>query len=128
MANGGRTIYIAGAGIAGMTLALALAKFGATVVVMERNKRVQEVGAGVQISPNARHVLNQLGLDKAISARSFEPAAIDVYPYRARRPLVSLELGPALRRRDPDLAAVLTDRHVLVSDLVAPEVERVAPA
>jgi len=95
----GRTIYIAGAGIAGMTLALALAKFGATVVVMERNKRVQEVGAGVQISPNARHVLNQLGLDKAIASKSFEPAAIDVYPYRARRPVVSLELGPVMREK-----------------------------
>ena len=33
MASTGRTIYIAGAGIAGMTLALALAKFGATIVV-----------------------------------------------------------------------------------------------
>jgi salicylate hydroxylase len=95
----GRTIYIAGAGIAGMTLALALAKFGATVVVMERNKRVQEVGAGVQISPNARHVLNQLGLDKAITAKSFEPAAIDVYPYRARRPAVSLDLGDVMREK-----------------------------
>ena len=96
---GGRTIYIAGAGLAGMTLALALAKFGATVVVLERNKRVQEVGAGLQISPNARRVLNQLGLDKAISAKSFEPAAIDVHPYRAAKPLVSLALGDVMRER-----------------------------
>ncbi len=95
----GRTIYIAGAGIAGMTLALALAKFGATVVVMERNSKVQEVGAGLQVSPNARRVLNQLGLDKAIAARSFEPTAIDVYPFRARKPLVSLTLGAAMRER-----------------------------
>lgn len=54
MSGNGRTVYIAGAGIAGMTLALALAKFGATVVVLERNASVQEVGAGLQISPNAR--------------------------------------------------------------------------
>ncbi|MBI4920472.1 MAG: FAD-dependent monooxygenase [Devosia nanyangense] len=99
MANGGRTIYIAGAGIAGMTLALALAKFGATVIVLERNKRVQEVGAGLQISPNARRVLNQLGLDKAIAAKSFEPSAIDVYPFRASKPAVSLELGAIMRQR-----------------------------
>lgn len=99
MANGGRTIYIAGAGIAGMTLALALAKFGATVIVLERNKRVQEVGAGLQISPNARRVLNQLGLDKAIAAKSFEPKSIDVYPFRAERPAVSLELGAIMRER-----------------------------
>src|SRR3569623_680319 len=95
----GRTIYIAGAGIAGMTLALALAKFGATVVVMERNKKVQEVGAGLQISPNARRVLNQLGLDKAVAAKSFEPAASDGYPFRAKRPLISLDLGPVMRQR-----------------------------
>src|SRR4051812_30942272 len=95
----GRTIYIAGAGIAGMTLALALAKFGATVIVLERNKKVQEVGAGLQISPNARRVLNQLGLDKAVAAKSFEPAGIDVYPFRATKPLVTLELGAIMRQR-----------------------------
>lgn len=95
--SGGRTIYIAGAGIAGMTLALALAKFGATVVVLERNKKVQEVGAGLQISPNARRVLNQLGLDKAIAQKSFEPTGIDVHPFRSDKPLVTLALGAAMR-------------------------------
>ena len=38
MASSGRTIYIAGAGIAGMTLALALAKFGAHVVVSDPHR------------------------------------------------------------------------------------------
>lgn len=99
MANAGRTIYIVGAGIAGLTLALALAKFGATVVVLERNKSVQEVGAGLQVSPNARRVFNQLGLDKAITAKSFEPAGIDVVPFRANRPLVTLQLGGIMRER-----------------------------
>src|SRR5215212_2920859 len=99
MANTGRTIFIAGAGIAGMTLALALAKFGATVIVLERNKKVQEVGAGLQVSPNARRVLNQLGLDKAISAKSFEPTGIDLYRFRATKPLVTLELGGIMRKR-----------------------------
>lgn len=99
MANSGRTIYIAGAGIAGMTLALALAKFGATVIVLERNSKVQEVGAGLQISPNARRVLNQLGLDKAIAARSFEPVGIDVHPYGSTKPLVTLALGQTMRDR-----------------------------
>lgn len=97
MASSGRTIYIAGAGIAGMTLALALAKFGATVVIAERNKKIQEVGAGIQISPNARRVLNQLGLDRAVAQKSFEPTGIDVHPFRSDKPLVTLALGPAMR-------------------------------
>lgn len=99
MPGTGRTVYIAGAGIAGLTLALALAKFGATVVVLERHKSILEIGAGVQISPNARRVLNQLGLDRPIAARSLEPSGIDVYPFRARRPLVTLELGRSVRDR-----------------------------
>jgi salicylate hydroxylase len=92
----GRTIYIAGAGIAGLTLALALAKFGATVVLLERSKAVQELGAGLQVSPNARRILNQLGLDRALHQRAFEPRGIDVYPFRARNPLTTLRLGPAM--------------------------------
>lgn len=116
MSGAGRTIYIAGAGIAGLTLALALAKFGATVVVLERSKSVQEVGAGLQISPNARRVLDRLGLDKQLRARSFEPAGIDIYPFRAGRPLTTLDLGANVTRRfaapyavmhRADLAAIL---------------------
>jgi salicylate hydroxylase len=99
MSGNGRTVYIAGAGIAGMTLALALAKFGATVVVLERNAAVQEVGAGLQVSPNARKILNRLGLDKALAAKAFEPEGIDVYPYGARQPLLTLELGRTVEER-----------------------------
>ena len=99
MPGNGRTVYIAGAGIAGLTLALALAKFGATVVVLERNKRIQEVGAGLQIGPNARRVLNQLGLERQVAAKSLEPSGIDLYPFRATRPLTTLALGPAMVQR-----------------------------
>lgn len=99
MAEAGRTVFIAGAGIAGLTLALALAKFGATVVVLERNKAITEFGAGIQISPNARRVLNRLGLDRQVAAQSLEPAGIDVYPFRARSPVVTLALGETVRQR-----------------------------
>jgi len=95
----GRSVYIAGAGIAGLTLALALAKFGVRITVLERQRSVQEIGAGLQISPNARRVLDRLGLDRALTAASFEPEGIDVYSFRATRPLVTMQLGAAARER-----------------------------
>jgi salicylate hydroxylase len=99
MPGSGRTYYVAGAGITGLTLALALAKFGATVVVLERGQTISEFGAGLQISPNARKILNNLGLDEALTARSLEPTGIDVYPWRRAKPLVTLELGAVMRQR-----------------------------
>jgi salicylate hydroxylase len=99
MAATGQSYIIAGAGIAGMTLALALAKFGATVVVLERHDEIQEFGAGLQISPNARHVLDRLGLSEALDRVSLEPQALDIYPQGAQRPLLSLELGAIMRER-----------------------------
>ncbi|MCR6673642.1 FAD-dependent monooxygenase [Devosia ginsengisoli] len=99
MPGTGRTYYIAGAGIAGMTLALALAKFGATVVILERSLTISEFGAGLQVSPNARKILDNLGLDHALSARSLEPSGIDIYPYRRPDPLVTLELGAIMQQR-----------------------------
>ena len=74
MPGTGRTFYVAGAGISGLTLALALAKFGATVIVLERSATISEFGAGLQVSPNARKILDNLGLGEALTARSLEPA------------------------------------------------------
>jgi salicylate hydroxylase len=97
MPGTGRTFVIAGAGISGLTLALALAERGATVVVLERSPVLQQFGAGLQISPNARHILNRLGLDEAIAGLSLEPACLDTYPEGRESPLISLELGQVVR-------------------------------
>jgi len=94
-----RTIYIAGAGIAGLTLALGLAKFGLRVVVLERNAAISEFGAGLQISPNARKVLDKLGLGEAIEAQSFVPEGIDIFPDDRPEPLQTLLLGRAVAER-----------------------------
>ena len=99
MPGTGQTYYIAGAGISGLTLALALAKFGATVIVLERNPVISEFGAGLQVSPNARKILDRLGLDEALSAQSLEPAGIDIYPLGRPTPLVTMELGAVMRER-----------------------------
>lgn len=95
MSNAGRTVYVIGAGIAGLTLALALAKFGTTVVVLERSADITAEGAGIQISPNASRVFDRLGVGRALRAAAFVPAAVDLYPFRREKPLVSLTVGRA---------------------------------
>lgn len=65
-----RRIAIAGAGIAGLTAAIALAQRGADVTLYERAPALREVGAGLQISPNAGRVIRALGLRPAFEAAS----------------------------------------------------------
>ena len=66
-----RTIVVAGAGIGGLTAALALAAKGFRVVVLEKAERLEEAGAGLQLSPNASRILVELGLqERSARARS----------------------------------------------------------
>jgi len=66
----GREAFIIGGGIGGLTAALALARRGARVTVHERAGAYREVGAGIQVSPNAGRVLDALGLSDAFHAAS----------------------------------------------------------
>jgi salicylate hydroxylase len=68
-------ILIAGAGIGGLTTASCLLKAGHDVLVIEQAPALAEIGAGIQLSANAMHVLNDLGLAGAISATAVRPAA-----------------------------------------------------
>ena len=73
-----RAIVIIGAGIGGLTAALALAAAGFRVVIVERSPHLSAAGAGIQISPNASRILAGLGLDAALTAAALEPEAIEV--------------------------------------------------
>lgn len=117
MANSTKTISIAGAGIAGLTLAIALAKFGFRVVVAERQEAPSEFGAGLQISPNARRVLNALGLGEDFAANSFAPDAIDIYPHKRPTPINSVQLGDFATNRFDGVPYAVAHRADLLNCL-----------
>jgi salicylate hydroxylase len=66
-------IAIIGAGLGGLTAAIALLRKGFNVTVLEQASALKEVGAGVQLGPNATAVLYRLGLGKALDEIASEP-------------------------------------------------------
>jgi len=66
-------IAIVGGGIGGLTTALALSQNSHDITVFERSAGIREIGAGVQISPNAGRLLHSLGLGAAYSEISVNP-------------------------------------------------------
>jgi salicylate hydroxylase len=68
-------VLVAGGGIGGLTAACCLTKAGYDVEVFEQAPELSEIGAGIQLSANAMHVLNDLGLGPAISELAVRPAA-----------------------------------------------------
>jgi salicylate hydroxylase len=94
-----RTIFVAGAGIGGLTASLALARQGFRVVVLEKAERLEEAGAGLQLSPNASRVLVDLGLAPRLAARAVTPEAISLMSARRGGEVARLPLGEAATLR-----------------------------
>ena len=78
-----------------MTAALALAARGFRVVVMEKAERLEEAGAGLQLSPNASRILVGLGLTERLGSRAVAPEAISIMSTRRGGELIRLPLGAA---------------------------------
>jgi salicylate hydroxylase len=94
-----RTLVVAGAGIGGLTASLALAAKGFRVIVLEKAERLEEAGAGLQLSPNASRILVELGLAPRLSPRAVTPEAIAIMSARAGGEIARLPLGEAANFR-----------------------------
>src|SRR4029078_3451371 len=93
-----RHVIIAGAGIAGLTAALALARAGIRVSVYEQTENLEETGAAVQLSPNASRVLIALGLRERLASVAVAPQAIRVMAGGSARESVRIPLGQEMER------------------------------
>ncbi len=69
------SVAVVGGGIGGLTAALSLLRAGIDVEVYEQASALGEVGAGVQVSPNASRVLHAVGLADALAATGVKPLA-----------------------------------------------------
>ncbi len=92
-------IAIAGAGIGGLTAAVALRADRHDVTVFEQASTMSEIGAGIQLSPNATRVLAWLGLLEGIEAVGVEPARGELRRWDDGSILVSQPLGADARER-----------------------------
>jgi salicylate hydroxylase len=113
-----RTIIVAGAGIGGLTASLAIAAAGYRVVILERERKLEEAGAGLQLSPNATRVLINLGLEKLLLPNVVVPESVSVMTARTAREICRIPLANAKERhgapywlvRRADLQAALLAR------------------
>ena len=111
-------VLVAGAGIGGLTAALALLKRGIDVDVYEQAAELKEVGAGVQLSANGTRVLHLLGVGEALAALSCEAVGKEVRLWSTGETWKLFDLGaesiarygfPYLTVYRPDLLSVLAD-------------------
>jgi salicylate hydroxylase len=86
-------LIIAGGGIGGLALALALARMGRRSTVVEARERFSAAGAGIQLGPNGVKALRHLGVAEKLRAAVGTPEALEVCGTGRRGVLASLPLG-----------------------------------
>ena len=90
---------IIGAGISGLTAALALSRRGISSEIFEQAGELADIGAGLQISPNASRILAELGILEGLSKLWLEPDAIRLISGSSLRQLAAVPAGKFARQR-----------------------------
>ncbi|MEF2546697.1 FAD-dependent monooxygenase [Aurantimonas sp. E1-2-R+4] len=135
-ADRARPITIIGAGIGGLTAALALADRGFAVEIFERAPQMQEVGAGLQLSPNALRVLGRLGLMKDLLVHGTRAREVILRRAFTGRPIASVPVVasdgmPYVSIHRADLQAVLlraVDRSPAITLHLGATLQALTPA
>ena len=99
MSDGALPIIVSGAGIGGLTAALALAQKGRAALVLEKSAALGEIGAGIQLGPNAFHVFDKLGLGDEARAGAVIVDQLQLMDAVSGEQITALPTGHAFRQR-----------------------------
>src|SRR6516225_8074081 len=101
MSNGSdnHPVLIAGGGIGGLSAALGLARTGSSVIVLEKAPALGEIGAGIQLGPNAFHAFDALGVGEAARAMAVYIDSLRLMDALTAEEIVHIDLGEKFRAR-----------------------------
>lgn len=114
----GDAIAIIGAGLGGLTCALALARAGADVTVYEQAPELAEVGAGITLSPNASRIFIHLGMEEGLRRLGVVPPLQLTQNLHSGEILLTRERGDAVEAQygAPYIHLHRADLHRLLAD------------
>jgi 3-hydroxybenzoate 6-monooxygenase len=137
MSGRGDPVLVAGGGIGGVAAALALARQGCPVKLLEKATQLGEIGAGIQLGPNAFAAFDALGVGERARSRAVYTERLLLMDAIDESEVMNLPLGEAFRRRFGNPYAVIhrADVHLsllegaketdLIELVTGAEVERV---
>ena len=94
-----KEVLVAGGGIGGLSAALALARKGLRVRVLEKAPEFGEIGYGIQMGPNVAKMLDRLGILEAIESHAFFPDALIFADAIDNREITRIAVGRFFRQR-----------------------------
>lgn len=108
---------VVGGGIGGLSSALALARRGVQAVVLEAVSKFAEVGAGIQLAPNATRILAELGVMEQVERTAVYPENLVFRSAKSGQVLITLDLGEPFRQRY-GAPYIVMHRHDLLEALL----------
>ncbi|MGR4868771.1 3-hydroxybenzoate 6-monooxygenase [Variovorax sp. LARHSF232] len=119
-ANSSPCVLLVGGGIGGMAAALALARLGLSVELLEQSATIGEIGAGLQLGPNAFAALDALGVGEAVRSKAVFTERLVMMDAVDCSEVASVQVGEDFRARfrNPYAVSHRADLHGAIFDAV----------